>query len=80
MTITLPAEQDSILSRLVQLGRFRSPQEAVSEAVIRLERQLNHDDIIPSPLTDDEAAEVYGEDAEWEKVELSMAGRATPEV
>lgn len=80
MTITLPAEQDSILTRLVAMGRFRSPQEAVSEAVRRLERQINQDDLVPAPLTDEEAAQIYAPDAEWEKIERSLAGRARPEV
>jgi Arc/MetJ-type ribon-helix-helix transcriptional regulator len=80
MTITLPAEQDSILTRLVALGRFGSPQEAVSEAVRRLEKQISHDDLIPEPLTDAEAAQIYATDAEWEKIERSIAGRARPEV
>ena len=80
MTITLPAEQDSILTRLVALGRFRSPQEAVSEAVRRLDKQINDDDLIPAPLTDDEAAQIYAADPEWEKIERSIAGRANPEV
>ena len=80
MTITLPAEQDSILMRLVALGRFRSPQEAVSEAVLRLEKQMIHDDLIPAPLTVEEADQVYATDAEWEKIECALAGRASPEV
>jgi Arc/MetJ-type ribon-helix-helix transcriptional regulator len=80
MTITLPSEQDSILTRLVAQGRFRSPQEAVSEAVRRLEIDLERGDLMPAALSDDEAEQVYSPDAEWEKIELSLAGRARPEV
>ncbi len=80
MTITLPAEQDSILARLVALGHFSSPDEAVTEAVRRLEKEEAQDYLNPKPLTDEEAAQVYASDAEWEKVELSLAGRARPEV
>lgn len=79
MTITLPAEQDSILTRLIAKGRFDSPQEAVAEAVRRLEKQMDQEDLIPAPLTDEEAAQIYASDAEWEKIERSLAGRATPE-
>ncbi len=80
MTITLPSEQDSILTRLVAQGRFRSPQEAVSEAVRRLEIDLERGDLMPAALSDDEAEQVYSPDAEREKIELSLAGRARPEV
>ena len=34
----------------------------------------------PKPLTAEEAAEVYAADAEWEKVERAVAGRAKPEL
>lgn len=80
MTITLPAEQDSILSRLVALGRFASPQEAVTEAVRRLGTDEALGYLNPKPLTAEEAAQVYAGDAEWEKVERAVAGRARPEV
>ena len=79
MTITLPAEQDSILSRLVALGRFASPQEAVTEAVRRLESEEALDYLNPKPLTAEEADQVYALDAEWEQVERAMAGRVLPE-
>ena len=80
MTITLPAEQDSILNRLVALGRFASPQEAVTEAVRRLESSESADFLNPRPLTAEEAERVYAVDAEWEKVEQAVAGRARPEL
>ena len=80
MTITLPAEQDSILARLVAMGRFGSPQEAVTEAVRRLESDEALDYLNPKPLSAEEAAQIYAADAEWEKVERSSAGRARPEV
>lgn len=80
MTITLPAEEDSILARLVALGRFESPQEAVSEAVRRLEKEEVLDYLNPKPMTLEEADQVYAADAEWEQVERALAGRARPEV
>ena len=80
MTITLPAEEDSILARLVALGRFPSPHEAVTEAVRRLERDIAKDDLLPVPLTAEQAVQVYAADAVWELVERSLAGRAKPEV
>ena len=79
MTITLPAEQDSILARLVALGRFESPQAAVSEAVRRLEKEEVLDYLNPKPLTPEEANQVYAADLAWEQVERALAGRARPE-
>ena len=79
MTITLPAEHDSILARLVATGRFGSPQEAVSEAVRRLETDEALEYLNPKPLSAEEAAQIYAADAEWEKVERSVARRARPE-
>jgi Arc/MetJ-type ribon-helix-helix transcriptional regulator len=80
MTITLPTEQDRFLSRLVASGRFASPQEAVTEAVRRLETEEALGYLNPKPLTAEEAAEVYAADVEWEKVERAVSGRARPEM
>ena len=80
MTITLPAEQDSLLARLVSLGRFNSPQEAVTEAVKRLAAEETLNWLNPMPLTDEEAAAVYATDRDWEVVEKAAAGRVKPEV
>ncbi len=80
MTITLPAEQDSILARLVAMGKFASPQEAVTEAVRRLDAEETMGWLNPEPLTVNESAQVYATDAEWEKVERAMAGRVKPEL
>ena len=80
MTITLPAEQDSFLARVVAVGRFASRQEAIAEAVRLLETEETFNYLNPKPLTADEAAQVYATDTEWEQVERSMAGRARPEV
>lgn len=80
MTITLPAEQDGFLSRLVASGRFASPQDAVAEAVRRLAAEEAHGSLIPTPLTAEEADQVYAADAEWEKVERASAGHAKPEL
>ena len=80
MTITLPAEEDSILARRVALGRFHSPHEAVTEAVRRLALDIAKDDLLPVPLTAEQAEQVYAADSEWEMVERSLAGRAKPEV
>jgi len=80
MTITLPAEQDSLLARLVSLGRFASPQEAVTEAVKRLAEEETIHWLHPAPFTEAEAAAVYAPDAAWESVENASAGLAKPEV
>lgn len=80
MTITRPAEQDSFLAQLVALGRFASPQEAIAEALRRLESDEALGCLIPKPLTAEEAAQVYAPDAEWEKVERATSGRAAPEI
>lgn len=80
MIITLPAEQDTILARLVALGKFASPQEAVTEAVRRLDAEETMGLLNLEPLTVNEAAQVYAPDAEWEKVERAMAGRVKPEL
>lgn len=79
MTITLPAEEDCILSRRVALGRFATPEEAIVEAVRRLESDEVRDFLNPQALTPDEAAQVYAADGEWERVEHAVAGRAKPE-
>lgn len=80
MTITLPVEQDNILARLVAMGRFASPQDAVTDAVRCLETDEVLDYLNPKPLSAEEAAQIYAADAEWEKMERSLAGRARPEV
>lgn len=80
MTITLPAEQDSILARLVALGKFASPQEVVSEALRRLDAEEGMNWLRPEPLTANEAAQIYAPDTEWERVERALAGRVKPEV
>lgn len=81
MTITLPTEPDSILNRLVALGLFSTPQEAVIEAVKRLERDVANDSIFAdlTPLTPEEAERIYAPDPEWEAVEQSLADQARPE-
>ncbi len=80
MTITLTAEPDSILNRLVALGLFRTPQEALTAALRRLEKEVAHDDLIPEPLTPEQAEQIYAADPAWEAVEQSLAGRVRPEV
>ncbi len=80
MTISLPAEQTSFLSRLVSAGRFASPEEAVTEAVRRLEADEAVGYLNPAPLTTAEAALVYAPDPKWERMERAVAGRARPEV
>ncbi len=80
MTITLSAEQDSTVTRLVALGRFASAEEAVTEAVRRLEYDDVADVLNPKPLTTEEAEQVYAADPEWEKVEQAVAGRVRPEL
>ena len=80
MTISFPDEQGSLLARLVSLGRFRSVQEAVFEAVKRMEKQFEQEHLQPAPLTEEEAERVYAPDAAWDQVERSLAGRARPEV
>jgi len=75
MTITLPIEQESLLSRLVALGRYASREEALADAVRRLA-----EDAGPQPFTDVELDEVYARDEAWERVECALAGQAVPEV
>ncbi len=79
MTISLPAEQDSFLGRLVALGRFPSREAAVVEAVELLRTEELWHWLHPQPLTDREAELVYGSDPEWEKIENSLSGLAAPE-
>jgi Arc/MetJ-type ribon-helix-helix transcriptional regulator len=75
MTVTLPIEQESILTRLVALGRYRSREEALADAVRRLA-----EDAVPAPMTEAELEVVYAHDEAWEKVECALAGQAAPEV
>ncbi len=79
MTITLPAAQDSFLNRLVALGRYASLDEAIVEAVRRLETEEALEYLNPRPMTADEAEQVYAADPAWEAVELSLSGRVEPE-
>ena len=79
MTITLRAEQDRFLNRLIEMGRFVSPDEAVAEAVRRLAADEAVAWLNPKPLSVSEAELVYGTDAAWESVEQSLAGMARPE-
>lgn len=80
MTITLPAEQDSFLGRLVDMGRFPSREAAVVKAVELLETEESLSWLHPEPLSREEAEQIYSRDAEWEAVENSAAGLAAPEV
>ena len=80
MTITLPAEQGHFLDRLVAAGRFATRDEAIAEAVRRLETDEAIEHINPRALTAEEAEQIYAADAAWETVERSVAGRARPEV
>lgn len=79
MTITLPAEQDSFLGRLVAMGRFPSQEAAVVKAVELLETEETLNWLHPEPLSREEAESVYSHDSAWESVEHSMAGLAVPE-
>ena len=79
MTISLPAEQDSFLGRLVAMGRFPSREAAVVEAVELLKTEESRGWLQPQPLSDAEAEQVYAADPEWETTENSLAGLAAPE-
>ena len=80
MTISLPAEQDSFLDRLIALGRFNTRDEAVVETVRRLETDEAVSFLNPQPLSADEAEQVYAADPAWESIERSLAGQVMPEV
>ncbi|GEM_PF-1465870 len=80
MTITLPAEQDSFLGRLVAMGRFPSQEAAVVKAVELLETEESLNWLHPEPLSREDAERVYAHDSAWEAVENSLAGLAAPEV
>ena len=79
MTISLPAEQDSFLGRLVAMGRFPSREAAVVEAVELLKTEESRSWLHPQPLSEAEAEQVYAADPEWETTENSLAGLAAPE-
>ena len=79
MTITLPAEQDSILSRLVAKGRYATREAALVEAVRRLADE-DHLSVFIEPLSAAEANQVYAADDQWEMVERAQAGQVAPEV
>lgn len=80
MTITLPFEQDRFIGHLVAAGRFATPDAAVSRAVALLEDQETGIGLLVAPLSPEEADHVYAVDEEWDKVEASLTGLATPEV
>ncbi|MGV3663384.1 MAG: ribbon-helix-helix domain-containing protein [Prosthecobacter sp.] len=80
MTITLPVEQDRFIGHLVAAGRFATPDAAVSRAVALLEDQETGTSVLVAPLSPEDADRVYAADEEWDKVEVSLAGLATPEV
>lgn len=79
MTITLPAEQNSFLGRLVAMGRFPSQEAAVVKAVELLETEELLNWLHPESLSREDAERVYAADAAWESVETSHAGLAAPE-
>jgi putative addiction module CopG family antidote len=79
MNVTLPESQSVFLANLVAAGRFASQDEAVAEAIRRLEADEAMDYLNPPPLTLKEAEAVYGSDPEWEAVELALAGQIKPE-
>jgi putative addiction module CopG family antidote len=79
MKVTLPDSQSAFLARLVAAGRFASQDEAVAEAVRRLEAEEALDHLNPPALTVQEAEAIYGSDPEWESVELALASQIKPE-
>jgi Arc/MetJ-type ribon-helix-helix transcriptional regulator len=79
MTVTLPEHQGAFLNRLVASGRFATRDEALAEAVRRLETEEALGYLNPKPLTVREAEAVYAADPEWEVVERKLAGQAKPE-
>jgi Arc/MetJ-type ribon-helix-helix transcriptional regulator len=79
MIITLPAQQDSFLGRLVAMGRFPSREAAVVKAVELLETEESIHWLHPEPLSAAAAESVYAADAAWEAVETAHAGLAAPE-
>ncbi|WP_409213311.1 type II toxin-antitoxin system ParD family antitoxin [Prosthecobacter sp.] len=79
MTITLPAEQDSFLGRLVAMGRFPSREAAVVKAVELLETEESMSWLLPQPLSREDAEQIYAADPAWEAVENSVAGLTVPE-
>lgn len=79
MTVTLPENQSVFLNHLVASGRFSSRDDALAEAVRRLETDEALGYLNPTPLTVQEAEEVYGSDPEWEAVENSLTGQMRPE-
>lgn len=79
MTITLPTEQENILSRLVAMGRYATREAALVDAVRRLEVE-DHLPAFTEPLSVEEVNQVYAADEHWESVERAHAGRVAPEV
>lgn len=80
MIITLPAQQDSFLGRLVAMGRFPSREAAVVKAVELLETEESINWLQPKPLSQADAESVYDSDIAWEAVETAHAGLAAPEI
>jgi putative addiction module CopG family antidote len=78
MAFALGNEQLVFIERMVRSGRFNNQSEVVREALRRLQRE-EEDYLRPPPITEAEARRVYRRNAEWERVECAMAGRAKPE-
>jgi len=68
MAFALAKENEAFIERMIELGRFNNQSEVVREALRRMERQESSY-LNPTPLSEQELKEVYGEDPKGERQE-----------